>query len=120
TDTVAPTTVVTSPASGVTIASGQAVTITGTASDTGGIVAGVEVSTDGGATWHQASGTTSWTYAWIATGSGSVTIKSRGIDDSANIETPGAGVTITVPAAAPGATLVAAYGFNEGSGGTTT
>src|SRR6185436_13420782 len=108
-DTVAPTTTVTSPAAGATIASGQAVTITGTASDTGGIVAGVEVSTDGGASWRQASGTTSWTYAWVATGSGAVTIKSRGIDDSGNIEAPGGSVTITVPAAAPGTTLVAAY-----------
>ena len=45
--------------------SGTPVTVTGTASDTGGgHVGGVEVSTDGGATWHPAAGTTSWTYTW--------------------------------------------------------
>ena len=37
---------------------GTPVTITGTATDAGGgVVAGVEVSTDGGATWHPANGT---------------------------------------------------------------
>ena len=51
------------------IADGTQVTITGTATDTGGgVVAGVEVSTDGGATWHRATGTTTWTYTWIAHG----------------------------------------------------
>ena len=45
------------------------VTVTGTASDSGGgVVAGVEVSTDGGTTWHPATGTTSWTYSWLAHG----------------------------------------------------
>ncbi len=39
------------------------------------VVAGVEVSTDGGSTWHPASGTTSWTYTWTAHGSPSTTIK---------------------------------------------
>ena len=42
----------------------RTVTLTGTATDAGGgVVAGVEVSTDGGTTWHPATGTTSWTYA---------------------------------------------------------
>ena len=44
---------------------GKPVTVTGTATDTGGgVVAGVEVSTDDGTTWHRASGTGSWTYTW--------------------------------------------------------
>ncbi len=43
------------------VANGTQVTVTGTATDAGGAVAGVEVSTDGGATWHPATGTTSWT-----------------------------------------------------------
>ena len=51
TDTVAPTATISSPPSSVT--DGASVTVTGTATDTGGgVVAGVEVSTDGGATWH--------------------------------------------------------------------
>src|SRR5439155_6971118 len=42
------------------------------------------------------------TYNWVASGSGSVTIKSRAVDDSGNLETPSAGVTITVPAGSSG------------------
>ena len=64
----------------------------------GGIVAGVEVSTDGGTTWQPATGTTTWTFNWTVAGSGTVTIKSRAFDDSGNVETPSAGVTVTVNA----------------------
>ena len=46
-----------SPAASAAIANGTEVTLTGTAADVGGgRVAGVEVSTDGGATWHPATG----------------------------------------------------------------
>ena len=52
-----PTSTITSPAAGATFAAGHAVTISGTATDTGGgVVGGVEVSVDGGATWHPATG----------------------------------------------------------------
>ena len=62
------------------------VTLSGTAADTGGgRVAGIEVSTDGGATWHPANGTTSWTYSWFAHGNPTATIKVRATDDSANL-----------------------------------
>ena len=61
---------VTSPAAGAALTDGATMTISGTATDAGGgVVAAVEVSTDGGTTWHPASGTTSWTYSWIAHGS---------------------------------------------------
>ena len=51
----------------------------------GGQVAGVEVTTDGGATWHPAtSGTTSWTYTWVAHGA-AAKIQARATDDSGNI-----------------------------------
>jgi hypothetical protein len=95
TDTAAPTSTINAlPAS---VADGSRVTITGTATDAGGRVAGVEVSTDGGATWHPAtSGTTSWSYTWIAHGNPAATIKSRAVDDSANVETPAAGRTVDV------------------------
>jgi hypothetical protein len=97
TDTSAPTSTITSPAGGSTVGDGGKVTITGTASDTGGgVVAGVEVSTDGGATWHPASGTTSWSYTWTAHGNPSTTIKSRATDDSGNIESPSAGKVLNV------------------------
>jgi hypothetical protein len=96
TDTAPPTSTITSPVGGTTIGDGAKVTITGTAGDTGGVVAGVEVSTDGGGTWHPATGTTSWSYSWVAHGNPSVTLKSRAVDDSGNIETPSAGVTVNV------------------------
>ena len=89
TDTTAPTSTITSPASARPPGRRQP-TITGTASDAGGVVAGVEVSTDGGTTWHPATGTTSWTYTWIAHGSPTATVKVRATDDSGNVETPAA------------------------------
>src|SRR5439155_1877570 len=65
TDIFAPTSVVTSPAAGAQVQSGNRVTITGTATDNGGgVVAGVDVSVDGGATWHAAQGTATWSFDW--------------------------------------------------------
>jgi hypothetical protein len=78
------------------VTAGVLVTITGTASDSGGKVGGVEVSTDNGATWHRATGRTSWSYDTTFAATGSVTVKSRAADDSGNLENPGAGHTITV------------------------
>jgi hypothetical protein len=96
TDTTAPTATITSPASNANLQDGANITISGTASDVGGVVAGVEVSTDGGSTWHPATGTTSWTYPWTVHGSPSTTIKVRAVDDSANLGTPSSGVPINV------------------------
>src|SRR5262249_27776190 len=59
----------------------------------------VEVSTDGGATWHRGSGRESWSYTWTPTSLGSVNLKSRAVDDSGNLEAPSAGVTVTVASA---------------------
>jgi hypothetical protein len=103
TDTTPPTSTITSPTSGSSVADGTRITIAGTATDAGGgVVGGVEVSTDGGSTWHPApitgaDGTTvNWTYSWVAHGNPSTTIKSRATDDSGNIETPAGGVTLNV------------------------
>ena len=96
TDTTAPTSSITSPAAGANLTDGTAVTISGTASDIGGVVAGVEVSTDGGTTWHPANGTTSWSYTWAAHGNPSTTIRSRAVDDSGNLETPSTGTSVNV------------------------
>jgi hypothetical protein len=93
-DTTAPTSKITSPATGTAVANGASVTVTGTATDVGGVVGGVEVSSDGGSTWHPANGKAAWTYTFIAHGSGAVSIRSRAADDSGNIETPSAGVTL--------------------------
>src|SRR4029077_11985185 len=74
-DTTAPTVTIPSPAANTTVASGAKVTVTGTAADTGGQVAGVEVSTDGGTSWHAATGTTSWSYSYYASGVSGQTVK---------------------------------------------
>ena len=95
TDTTAPTTVITAPPDGSNI-SGP-FTVTGTASDVGGRVGGVEVSVDGGATWHPANGRETWTYDANPTVLGAITVRARAIDDSANIESPGPSITVTEP-----------------------
>jgi len=65
----------------------RAFEVTGVASDSGGVVAGVEVSVDGGRTWHPAEGTTRWRYRFEATAApGAGAILSRAVDDSGNIE----------------------------------
>ncbi|QXJ21549.1 DUF4082 domain-containing protein [Actinomadura graeca] len=97
TDHTAPVSTVSSPVANTQIVNGRTVTVTGTATDGGGgRVAGVEVSTDNGASWHPATGRASWTYKWDATGNGPVAIKTRAVDDSGNIETPGAGTAVAV------------------------
>ena len=106
TDVTPPTSIITSPSGGASLQRGTAVTITGTASDIGGAVGGIEVSVDGGATWQPATGTTSWTFAWTPTTEGSVTIKSRSVDDIGNLEasngeTSANSVTVTVGGAQP-------------------
>jgi hypothetical protein len=102
TDHTPPTSTITSP-SAATLTNGTTVTISGTATDSGGgVVAGVEVSTDGGSTWHpvttmsEAATSVNWSYTWSAAGSGPVTIESRATDDSGNTETPAPGVSVTV------------------------
>ena len=87
TDTTAPTTAISSPAAGATLPVGSPVTISGTATDTGGRVAGVEVSTDNGATWRRATGRGSWTYTYTPSASGAATLRARAVDDTANIGT---------------------------------
>ncbi|MDP4263600.1 MAG: DUF4082 domain-containing protein [Bacteroidota bacterium] len=90
TDFTAPVVKITSPANSASLAVNNTVTITGTGSDAGGVVAGVEISVDGGATWQLVNGTTSWTYSWTPTLPGAATIKVRGFDDSGNMSVPGA------------------------------
>jgi hypothetical protein len=96
TDASAPDSTISSPSAGAAIADGSTVTISGTAGDSGGQVAGVEVSTDGGSTWHPANGTTSWSYSWNAHGSPTSTITTRAVDDSGNVETSSPSVTVNI------------------------
>ena len=98
TDTTGPTVAIASPSAGAAIANGAQVTVTGTASDVGGVVAAVEASTDGGSTWHPASGVTQWSYTYTQSGVGTVPVQVRAVDDSANI---GAPTTVNVSATCP-------------------
>jgi Domain of unknown function (DUF4082)/Fibronectin type III domain len=94
TDSTPPTSTVNAPASA---ADGAVVTLTGTATDSGGgVVGGVEVSTDDGDTWHLAQGTSNWSYQWTVHGAPTARIKVRATDDSGNTQTPGAGVPVAV------------------------
>ena len=103
TDTTPPTSTITSPAPGASLPDGSAVTVTGTATDTdGGVVAGVEVSTDSGTTWHPvsamsaASTSVTWSYTWVADRYPTTRIESRAVDDSGNLETPPDIITVNV------------------------
>jgi hypothetical protein len=95
-DRTPPTAVITSPTGGTSVNEGQTLTITGTAADVDSPVAGVEVSTDGGATWHPAPGTTNWSYTWTASGPGTHLIEARAIDDSVNLQSSPATLSVNV------------------------
>ena len=83
-DAAPPVSRITSAPTSVT--AGSRVTIAGTAADTGGRVAAVEVSHDGGRTWHPAEGRERWTYTWTAPAGGAPVMRSRAVDDSGNVE----------------------------------
>ncbi|WP_371833313.1 DUF4082 domain-containing protein [Ferirhizobium litorale] len=97
TDTTKPTSTITSPIIGASFIEGQHVTVTGTAQDLGGgVIAGIEVSTDGGLSWFKATGRENWSYNWVVQASGTYTLMSRAVDDSLNIEAPSAGKQVDV------------------------
>lgn len=97
TDFTAPTATITSPVNNSVFSQGNIVNFTGGATDAGGgVVASVEISTDGGANWIPANlnsidGTITWSYSWTPTANGTYTVYVRGVDDSGNI---GAAVSI--------------------------
>jgi len=95
TDATAPLSTIAEP--GTPPRLGAELTLRGTASDAGGgVVAAVEVSFDGGERWHPAEGRSEWSYTWVPDRAGTVSIRSRAVDDSGNLETPGPGVEVTV------------------------
>jgi len=97
TDTGPPTSTITTPIAGSTLPALTPVVLTGTATDTEGAVGAIEVSVDGGTTWHPASGRETWTYSWTTPGTaGLATIRVRAVDDSGNIESPGATLSVVI------------------------
>ncbi len=96
TDVTAPTAQISAPANGATVSG--LTTISGSASDAGGKVGGVEVSVDGGSTWHAATGRDDWSYSWTPATIGAAAILSRAVDDSGNLGAPSTPVNVTVAA----------------------
>src|SRR5262245_56254587 len=100
TDATPPVTVIIAPLDGASVAG--PIIVSGTASDIGGVVGAVEVSVDGGVTWHPATGRQNWTYTFTPGALGPVSIRARAGDDSGNVEAPGAAINVTeVPPACP-------------------
>ena len=97
TDNTPPISIINVPAQNAIITTGTPVTVSGTATDGGGgVVAGIEVSVDGGTTWRPANGRGTWNYSWTPSNLGTFPIKSRAVDDSGNLEVSGAGTSVTV------------------------
>ncbi|WP_309238604.1 N,N-dimethylformamidase beta subunit family domain-containing protein [Actinoplanes aureus] len=102
TDTAAPSAAITAPAAGTTVQAGSTTVISGTATDTGGgVVGGVEVSTDNGSSWHAASGRATWTYTWRPGNTGATTIRVRATDDSGNVGADTSRAVTVVPRTCP-------------------
>ena len=107
-DVTAPTSTISSPLNGAFLPSGNTVIISGTASDVDGVVAGVEISFDGGVSWTPASGTSNWSFSWVPTTTGAATIHCRAYDDNGNMEATGTApapnainISITAPVSLP-------------------
>ncbi len=99
TDVTPPTTAISSPIVGQTFTHGDVITVAGTASDAGGgVVAGVEVSMDGGATWRRADGRDTWTYTSSVNTLGTQQVMARAVDDSSNL---GSATTVGVEVSCP-------------------
>ena len=111
TDLTPPTSGVTSPAPGTSLTVGTEVTATGTATDSGGgVVGGVEVSVDGGVTWHPAEGRANWSYTWSPDTPGPANVLSRAVDDSGNLEIPTPPATLQSIAVTPASASITAGG----------
>ncbi|MFI7706010.1 DUF4082 domain-containing protein [Nonomuraea sp. NPDC049480] len=107
TDTGPPTSAIVNPANNGVVSTGTVVQIQGTAADTGGgVVAGVEVSVDGGTRWFQAVGRTDWQFDWSTPATaGPVTIRVRAVDDIGNIQGTPTQRTVIVGQGCPPCTL---------------
>ncbi len=102
-DSTPPTSAITSP-SDLAYLRGSSVTISGTSSDeiAGSGVSLVQVSTDGGETWHSATDTSgnnswaTWQYSWSLPVDNQYTVMSRATDQATNVQATPASITVTV------------------------
>ncbi len=95
TDFTAPSITISSPANNTQVSVNSNTVFSGTATDQNA-VAGIEYSVDGGTTWQIASGTTSWTFSFQPTVTGTYIVKVRGFDDSGNLPVAGTEVSVTI------------------------
>jgi hypothetical protein len=112
-DTTPPTVSITAPTAGTTVS--NTVTLSANASDGGG-VADVQFKIDGtnvGSLDTTSPYSANWDSRTVANGTHTVTATAR---DLAGNSTTSAGVQVTVSNTAPPSGLVAAYGFDEGTG----
>ncbi|KAF0220763.1 MAG: hypothetical protein FD174_1087 [Geobacteraceae bacterium] len=126
---IPPVSTITAPAEGVHLR-GNSVTITGTALDYGLGVQKVEVSFDNGQSWHDATGTTGWSYLWSLPADGPYTIISRATNLINNVQTTFYTINVTVDNTPPETTISAkpplhsntsspSFGFTSGEAGST-
>ena len=106
-DGAAPSSSISDPVNNQTITTTEYV-ITGTASDDTQ-VDWVEISTDAGTSWVTATGATTWSYTWTVPSETNIThtLRSRAMDITGKVETPAAGITITVDNIPPTVTIKA-------------
>jgi methionine-rich copper-binding protein CopC len=103
TDKTAPTSTLTVPGGNLINEQGGYATVTGSSTDSGGgVVAGVEVSVDGGKTWNPVTSmsadatTVTWSYTWSVGTATTAAVQVRATDDSLNTEKPKAAVNLSL------------------------
>ncbi len=101
TDTTPPTSTIASPTAGSKLAVASAVTISGSASDGGGVVGGVEISVDGGNSWRPPRSALPGVTSGRRRRAARSRSGARAVDDSGNLEAPGAGITVTAGSGGP-------------------
>lgn len=120
-DLSAPVTQITTPLENADYAPRAPVVISGTVTDAGGIVGGVEISMNNGVTWTKLPDagfgeTINWSYTYNPLALGTYTVKVRSFDDLGNLENPdGASTELTrtftvtspIPCTSYDATIVA-------------
>ena len=95
-DVALPVALLRSPRAGRVARVGRRMTITGSATNERGVVGAVEVSVDGGATWHPASGRSIWHWSWVPETEGSATIVARAANDVGFLGPPSEPVEVAI------------------------
>jgi PKD repeat protein len=98
-DALPPASAITDPVEAQVISS-TTYLVHGVATDTVSPIEAVVVSVDGGP-WEPATGGESWTYSWSGYADGTHNLRSQAVDTVGHVESPGAGITVTVDATPP-------------------